>query len=197
VDVSANGVSTEGRRYWDATSLAQREAASIAGGKKTYLAMYNPVQPSALYLLANPPSHLAASATEIPADFRPQLLEVLPIYEAAAPTDPIAMRKRGEQVAIFNARVGREIAIAGDQLIRDVTEEREQLRDRLEPLRASLCSSQPPIAPRGLPATQLSRDLADAEVAVTRDRQRQSSAQDFAATLGTPEQIAASIDDEY
>lgn len=189
VTLSASGCSTEGLRYWHPMSNAIREAAAIAGGKKTFLALYNPVSPAALYLLANPPSHLHASATEIPRDFAPQLLEVLPLYDAPSPVDKAALVRRSENVAAFNARTSREVIVHGEAILQARGEERQALKDRLEPLRATLRSAAPPVAPEGLPPSGIATSLAEAEALVrsqiepTRAAQRAESEQSFAQTL--------------
>lgn len=182
VTVNPSGCVTEKMTYWHEMSNACREASAVQGARKTYLALYNPISPSALYLLANPPSHLPANATEIPTGFRPQLYEVLPLYKAPSPVDDEALAKRTESVGNFNARASREIVLHNEQLLMERAARQEQLRDRLEPLRATIRSAAPPEAPETLAPSDLGGQLARAEE-VTRSGQRAQTEQTYAESL--------------
>lgn len=170
VTVTANGVVTEGLTYWHEHSSVCRAAAAIQGGEKTYLALYNPVAPAVLYILGNPTSHLAPVLTEIPDDFRPQLLEVLPLYKAPSPVDREEMRRNAERVATYNSRHSREIALRAEPLLLARAEERQQLADRLEPVRAAIRSAAPGVAPTALDPSRLAGELLAAEEATRETR---------------------------
>lgn len=170
--VTANGAIVNGVRYFHGSSQAQRDAASIFGGKKVFLALYNPVSPDALYLLANPPAHVNAAAQELPQNLRPQLYEVLPRYEAPDPTNAQAMVERSRAVAEFNAPFARAVAVYAEPRLLDQSERRNELTDRMEPLRATIMSARPPIAPEPLPPSDLAEDLQAAERVMTRREQQ-------------------------
>jgi hypothetical protein len=161
--VTANGAVVNGIRYWHKSSRAQNDARSISGGKKVFLALYNPVAPEALYLLVNPPGHINASATELPKNFKPQLYEVLPRYVAPDPTNPDAMRERSHAVEEFNAPLARAVAVYKEPMLRQQGARRKELRDRLEPLRSTVMSARPDIAPETIDCGSLGKDVEAAE----------------------------------
>jgi hypothetical protein len=185
VVISANGAVVNGLRFAHKQSRAQQHAASIAGGRKVFLAIYNPVAPDALYLLVNPPAHLNASATELPAGFGPQLYEVLPRAIAPDPTNAAAMQERSRDVAEFNGQFARAVAVYAEPRLLEQGAKRKELQDRLEPLRATIMSSKPPIAPvaDADDGAHLADHIAAAERVVTRGEQIQSTERDFANYL--------------
>ena len=159
VTLSANGCKLkvgdwDELHFWHEDSQAQVDAANVLGGKKTYLALLNPVQPTALYLLDVPPGRVPTIATELPADVEPRLLEVLPLYNAPSAVDQAALNRRRDAVARFNAKLGREAVQVVNGLLAERTEEREAIRDRLEPLQATIMAAR---APAGGQPTELPR----------------------------------------
>jgi hypothetical protein len=204
----SNGVvlshGAENIRYFHEGSRACAAASSIMAAQKTFLALYNPVAPDALYLLQNPPGHLPASCAALPADFRPQLFEILPRYEAPSPVDPAAMRRRAAQVQAYNNQFMRAAAAAAEPILIERTEQREKLQDRLEPLRAVIMSA-PPAASAGpaeLPTSELAAALAEesaasaSELPCPRSAQRDEARAALVESLGGPAEIAASLEDE-
>jgi hypothetical protein len=169
VTVNANGAvcshGPQGRsiRYWHEHSRAQHDARSVTGGKKVFLALYNPIAPDALYLLANPPGHINASATELPKNFKPQLYEVLPRYVGPDPTNPDAMHERSARVQEFNAPLARAVAVYSEPRLLAQSQKRKQLKDRLEPLRSTVMSARPQVAPEPTDFGSLGADVAAAE----------------------------------
>jgi hypothetical protein len=83
----------------------------------------------------------------LPHGFGPQLYEVLPRYEAPDPTNAGEMKERSQAVSDFNAPFARAVAVYAEPRLLAQNEKRAELRDRLEPLRATIMSSKPPVAP--------------------------------------------------
>ena len=135
----------------------------MQGAAQTRLALYNPHQPDALYLLADAPSKVAANLTELPADYLPQLLEVLPLYRGELASDHDARRARGAQTHAANAPAYREVLRATAPVLAARAEQGAALLGRLEPLRASIQVAGPMSAPprSGMAASPLGRDLAE------------------------------------
>lgn len=181
VRVTPRGVTTEGVRYWSPDSEACRAAADVQGGEKFYLALYNPFDPVALYLLTNPTSHVSAKATELPAGIQPQLFEVLPAWDAPTPGDREAEAKRYEQIARFNHRIGREVVVTMEPIIREQQQREQDIHDRTEPLRTALRSAESPVAPKLIPRSQLADHIAQAEGVVTEAKRSRKSDQPSAA----------------
>ena len=196
VTVTTAGVQTEGVRYWHPDSQAIRDAAAVAGARTVRLALYNPVAPDALYLLANPPGHVPATATELPKGFVPQLAEVLPAYTAPSMVDVKGMAQRNADVARFNNAIMREVAIGAAPILSARTEQRAALNDRLEPLRATLRSAAPPVAPEAMPATAFSTEMTEAEAMLSAAASRVSARRDAEAVEAATPAEPTGFEDE-
>ena len=147
------------RRYWHPDSLACHLAARHEQGEKTFLALYNPENPDALYLLDNPPSHVARGATELPAGFSPTFLEALPLYQAPRENDAKEMQQRARDVHRTNTRVAQEINRVLVPFVNDATERRATNNDLAEPLRAAVAVIKDAAVKRELSESESARSL--------------------------------------
>jgi hypothetical protein len=147
------------RRYWHPDSLACHQAARHEQGEKTFLALYNPENPDALYILDNPPSHVARGVTELPAGFSPVFLEALPLYAAPMENDAAAMQQRAREVHQANIRIAQEVNQVLVPFVNDATERRQANNDLAEPLRAAVAVVRDAATKRELPQSEMAASL--------------------------------------
>ncbi len=171
VMATPNGISTTVQPfgkllYWSEGSRALRESADVLGAQKTFLALYNPVSPDALYLLdpkANPPGSVPAGLLELPENFAPRLYETVPLFRAPSAVDPEALARQRAKTQSFNASKLREAAVAMAPILAARQEEREAVAERFGALDVALRSAEPPVAPSPLPVTCLGSELHEAK----------------------------------
>lgn len=147
------------RRYWSPDSIACHQAARHERGEKTFLALYNPENPDALYLLDNPPSHVARGCTEMPAGFSPTFLEALPLYQAPRENDAEEMQQRAREVHRANTRIAMEVNRVLVPFVNDATERRATNNDLAEPLRAAVAVIKDAAVKQQLPESEAARSL--------------------------------------